>query len=198
MGFPEEQDDVKRLINVADQYRTLREEMGIDRNGFADIARDLIPAIPVLVKIVKDAQGITLGAPTESAIPAPIDELAVGLADDDWILRSERGRNERFGYDGMRKLVRGLMRRAALSGFTGHNLRGTFATLVTEESGDLTLAMQLIRDRVPGVAFRYVKRDLPALLERYSPVRQLERKPSPLVGESGVLVGESLVETGES
>ena len=93
VGFPEEQDDVKRLINVADQYRTLREEMGIDRNGFADIARDLIPAIPVLVKIVKDAQGITLGAPTESAIPAPINELAVGQADDDWILRSERGRN---------------------------------------------------------------------------------------------------------
>ena len=90
---------------------------------------------------------------------------------------------------------------AAYSGyktFTGHNLRDTFATLVTEESGDLTLAMQLIRDKVPGVASRYVKRDLPALLERYSPIRELERKPSPLVGESGVLVGESLVETGES
>ena len=85
-----------------------------------------------------------------------------------------------------------------LCGFTGYNLRHTFATIVTEESGDLTVAMQLIRDKVPGVAFRYVKRDLPALLERYSPIRQLERKPSPLVGESGVLVGESLVETGES
>ena len=58
--------------------------------------------------------------------------------------------------------------------------------------------MQLIRDKVPGVASRYVKRDLPALLERHSPIRRLERKPSPLVGESGVLVGESLVETGES
>jgi len=90
------------------------------------------------------------------------------------------------------------MERAGLTGFTGHNLRDTFATLVTEESGDLTLAMQLIRDKVPGVASRYVKRDLPALLERYSPIRQLERKPSPQKGESGVLVGESLVETGES
>ena len=80
---------------------------------------------------------------------------------------------------------------AGLSCFTGHNPRDTFATLVTEESGDLTLAMQLIRDKVPGVALRYVQRDLPALLERYSPVRQLKRKPSPLVGES-------LVETGES
>ena len=184
MGFPEEQDDIKRLINVADLDRTLREAMGIDRNVFADIARDLISAIPELLKIVKDAQGITLGAPTESPIPAPIDELAVGLADDDWILRSERGRNERFGYDGMRQLVRGLMRRAGLSGFTGHNLRDTFATLVTEESGDLTLAMQLIRGKVPGVASRYVKRDLPARLERYSPIRQARGKPSPQVGES--------------
>ena len=78
-----------------------------------------------------------------------------------------------------------------LCGFTGHNLRHTFATIVTEESGDLTVAMQLIRDKVPGVALSYVERDLPTLLERYSPVRQLERKPSPLVGES-------LVETGES
>ena len=66
----------------------------------------------------------------------------------------------------MRKLVRDLMARAGLTGFTGHNLRDTFATLVTEQSGDLTLAMQLIRDRVPGVAPRYVKRDLPALLGR--------------------------------
>jgi len=76
-----------------------------------------------------------------------------------------------------------------LCGFTGHNLRHTFATIVTEESGDLTMAMQLIRDKVPGVALSYVERDSPTLLERYSPV-QLERKPSPLVGES-------LVETGE-
>ena len=78
-----------------------------------------------------------------------------------------------------------------LCGFTGYNLRHTFAAIVTEESGDLTVAMQLIRDKVPGVALWYVERDVPTLLERYSPVRQLERKPSPLVGES-------LVETGES
>ncbi len=36
----------------------------------------------------------------------------------------------------MRKPVRGLVDRAGLSGFTGHNLRDTFATLVTKESGD--------------------------------------------------------------
>ncbi len=127
-----------------------------------------------------------------------LSRLADGLADDEQVFRGKRGRNEKFGYEGMRKLVRDLMRRAGLTGFTGHNLRDTFATLVTEESGDLTLAMQLIRDKVPGVASRYVKRDLPALLERHSPIRQLERKPSPQKGESGVLVGESLVETGES
>ena len=138
--------------------------------------------------------------------PAPVlpetaellSHLADGLADDEQVFRGKRGRNEKFGYEGMRKLVRGLMQRAGLSGFTGHTLRDTFATLVTEESGDLTLAMQLIRDRVPGVASRYVKRDLPALLERHSPIRQLERKPSPQKWERGVLVGESLVETGES
>jgi integrase len=127
-----------------------------------------------------------------------LSRLADGLADDEQVFRGKRGRNEKFGYEGMRKLVRDLMGRAGLSGFTGHNLRDTFATLVTEESGDLTLAMQLIRDKVPGVALRYVQRDLPALLEQYSPIRQLERKPSPQKGESGVLVGESLVETGES
>ena len=58
------------------------------------------------------------------------------------------------------------MERAGLTGFTGHNLRDTFATLVTAESGSLTLPMRLIRDKVPGIALRYVHRDLPALLEQ--------------------------------
>ena len=62
--------------------------------------------------------------------------------------RGVRGRDERFTYEGMRGLVRGLMEGAGLSGFTGHNLRDTFVTLVTEQSGDLTLAMQLVRDKV--------------------------------------------------
>jgi len=75
--------------------------MGIDRKGFAGVARDLIPVLPELLQIVRDAQGSTLGAPTESAVTAPLDEFAVDLADDDWTFRSERGRNERFGYEGM-------------------------------------------------------------------------------------------------
>ena len=94
----------------------------------------------------------------------------------------------------MRKLVQDLMERAGLTGFTGHNLRDTFATLVTEESGDLTLAMQLIRDKVSRVASRYVKRDLLSLLEVYSPIRKLRGKPSPQVGKNGALVGDRLVE----
>lgn len=57
-----------------------------------------------------------------------------GLAHDQQVLRSKRGPDERLGYDGMSKLVRGLKDRAGLTGFTGHNLQDTFATLVAEES----------------------------------------------------------------
>jgi hypothetical protein len=84
-----------------------------------------------------------------------LSRLANGLTDDEQVFRGKRRRNEKFGYEGMRKLVRDLMRRA---GLTGHNLRDTFATLVTDESGDLTLTMQLIRDKVPGVASRLYRR----------------------------------------
>ena len=55
--------------------------------------------------------------------------LADGLSDDEQVFRGERGRDEGLGYDGMWKLVRGLMDRAGLPGFTGHNLRGTLVTL---------------------------------------------------------------------
>ena len=126
-----------------------------------------------------------------------LSRMAVGLADEQWIFRGERGRDERFGYEGMRKLVRGLMERAGLTGFTCHNLRDTFATLVTRDSGDLTLGMALIRDKVPGVAPLYVERDLPALFERYSPLRQITGSLAPQ-SEISQQVGESLVETGES
>tara|TARA_Y100000588_G_scaffold54738_1_gene52078 strand:+ start:838 stop:1068 length:231 start_codon:yes stop_codon:yes gene_type:complete len=45
--------------------------------------------------------------------------------------------------------------------------------------------MALIRDNVPGVASRYVTRDLPALLENYSPVRQIEDRLSPGLTDRG-------------
>ena len=45
--------------------------------------------------------------------------------------------------------------------------------------------MALIRDKVPGVASRYVTRDLPALLEKHSPLRQIEGGLSPGLTEQG-------------
>ena len=90
------------------------------------------------------------------------------MEDDEQVIGSVRGRAERFGSDGMRRMVKGLLARAGLTGFTGHNLRDTFATLVERKAGDLTVSMALIRDKVPGVASRYVTRDLPALLENLS------------------------------
>ena len=99
--------------------------------------------------------------------------LAEGLDDDAQVIQGKRGRDERFGSTGMANLVNRAFARAGLIGFTGHNLRDTFTTLVDRDSGDLTVAMNLIRDKLPGVASRYVKRDLPSLLERHSPLRQL-------------------------
>ena len=98
--------------------------------------------------------------------------LSEGLDDDAQVIQGRRGRDERFGSTGMSNLVNGAFARAGLTGFTGHNLRDTFATLVTEQSDSIT-AMKLMRDRVPGVAPLYIKWDLPALLERLSPLRQL-------------------------
>ena len=72
-----------------------------------------------------------------------------------------------------------LLAHSGLTGFTGHNMRDTFATLVERNTGDLTISMALIRDKVPGVASRYVTRDLPSLLKNHSPLRQIEGGPSP-------------------
>ncbi len=58
--------------------------------------------------------------------------------------------------------------------------------------------MELIRDKVPGVAPLYVERDLPALPERYSPLRQIVGSLADQQGEISKQMGESLVETGES
>ena len=56
--------------------------------------------------------------------------LAQGLDDDAQVIQGKRGRDERFGSTGMANLVNRAFARAGLSGFTGHNLRDTFATLV--------------------------------------------------------------------
>ncbi len=86
--------------------------------------------------------------------------LAEGRDPTERLLLSDRirgGRRQPFGEDGMAQLVARLYGRAAITGMTGHDLRRTFATLVADSSGgDELLAMRLLRDKVPGVANRYV------------------------------------------
>ena len=80
----------------------------------------------------------------------------------------------------MSQLFGRLLARAGIQGFTGHDLRRTFATLVTTASGDEFLAMRLLRDRVPGQGDRYVRyspAQMVEALEKYSPLRQIKRSP---------------------
>jgi integrase len=136
---------------------------------------------------------------------AVLELLAPGLEDNEPVMRARRRRGGRYpalGSQGMEDLVNYLYTRAGLSGYDPHDLRRTFATQVTERSGDELLGMRLIRDRVPGVALRYVLRDLPALLERYSPLRRVrghdgQRDHLPVLVERGD-DEKVLVETGEA
>lgn len=62
---------------------------------------------------------------------------------------------------------------------TGHDLRRSFATIVTAASNDELLAMRLLRDKVPGQSDRYIYFPLSRLAEalsRYSPLRIIEDK----------------------
>ena len=113
-------------------------------------------------------------APILPETAALLLSLIDDLEDDEQVIGSVRGRHERLGSGGMRVMVKRLLAQAGLTGFTGHNLRATFATVVNRKARDLTISMGLIRDKVPGVAPRYVTRDLPDLLESYSPLRQIE------------------------
>ncbi|MFC1991632.1 hypothetical protein ACFLVC_02775 [Chloroflexota bacterium] len=63
-----------------------------------------------------------------------------GLADSDLIIRGRA--NKELLETGMGKLVSRLFSRAGIEGFTGHDLRRTFSTLVREHSGDQMLAMR--------------------------------------------------------
>ncbi len=121
-----------------------------------------------------------------------LQELANGLDPEDFLFRAEQ---KRHGWraplkeDGMNKMIKRLMTRAGIQGFTGHDLRRTFATMVRSESGDEFLAMRLIRDKIPGVGERYIqfpKEELVRALEKYSPLRQI----GPDSGEPA-LTGES-------
>ena len=105
-----------------------------------------------------------------------LELLISGLADHEPVLRARRRRGDSYpalGSQGMEDLVKRLFKAAGVAGFTGHDLRRTFISLVTEVSGDELLGMRLARDRVPGVNDRYVSRDLPALLAEFSPLSLL-------------------------
>ena len=62
---------------------------------------------------------------------------------------------------------------------TGHELRKSFATLVTTASRDEFIAMRLLRDKIPGQSDRYINYSMPLLqeaLQRYSPLRLIKQK----------------------
>ena len=125
-------------------------------------------------------------APILPETAALLLSLIDDLEDDEQVIGSVRGRHERLGSGGLRVMVKRLLAQAGLTGFTGHNMRDTFATLVERKAGDLTVSMALIRDKVPGVASRYVTRDLPSLLENHSPLRQIGGEHSPVLAERRV------------
>jgi len=126
--------------------------------------------------------------------------LAEGLADSDLIIsgRSNKELKER----GMGKLVGRLFSRACIEGFTGHDLRRTFSTLVREHSGDEMLAMRLIRDQIPLLNSRYISVSDAALKEgllKYSPLRLVKQhSPALKAEEKSAKAGDLMVEAGES
>jgi integrase len=102
-----------------------------------------------------------------------LQELGQGLTPNDCIFQGQRGP---LGEDGMSQLVDRLYARAGIKGFTGHDLRRTFATQVRLASGDEFLAMRLLRDKIPGVNDRYLvfpHAELMAALSQYSPLHRI-------------------------
>ena len=111
-----------------------------------------------------------------------------------------------LGEDGMSQLIGRLLARAGIQGFTGHDLRRTFATLVTAASHDEFLAMRLIRDRVPGLGDRYIRYPMDQLVEalqQYSPIRQAVRLKGNILGVDNEKISTAVkpspvLEAGES
>ena len=129
-------------------------------------------------------------------------ELAQGLNGDQAIIlakRIYRGKREPLGEGGMAQFIARLYARAGINGMIGHELRKSFATLVTTASNDEFIAMRLLRDKIPGQNDRYINFPMSRLreaLERYSPLRLIKQKET----GSGLShePADSLVETGES
>jgi len=126
--------------------------------------------------------------------------LAEDLADSDSVIsgRSNKDLHER----GMGKLVSRLFSWAGIEGYTGHDLRRTFSTLVRESSGDEMLAMRLIRDNPPLLNRRYITVSDTVLKEgllNHSPLRLIKKSfPTLKAGETPAKAGDLMVEAGES
>ena len=99
--------------------------------------------------------------------------LSQELPDGDPVLRAKRTRggvHHPLGEDGLRRWVESLCQRAGIQVYKPHDLRRTFGSLVARHLGDSHLVERLLRHGKPNVTDRYIQWDLPALLERYSPV----------------------------
>ncbi len=102
-----------------------------------------------------------------------LQELGQGVTPDGCIFQGQRGP---LGEDGMSQLVDRLYARAGIKGFTGHDLRRTFATQVRLASGDELLAMRLLRYKIRGVNDRYLvfpPSELLNDLSQYSPLHRI-------------------------
>lgn len=117
--------------------------------------------------------------------------LAEGREPTERLLLSDKtrgGRRQPLGEDGMSQLVGRLYARAGIEGMTGHDLRGSFATLVRKSSGDDFLAMRLLRDKIPGIGERYIDfpmSDLRESLIAHSPVNRPESSDLPRLPRRG-------------
>jgi integrase len=132
---------------------------------------------------------------------ARLRDLATGLKPEEYIFRAQQtrhGQRAPLGADGMSQLIDRLFKRAGLLGFNGHDLRRTFATLVTTASGDECLAMRLLRDNVPGLSNRYINYPIALLVEalqKYSPLRQAgeESTPPPAQAEQSEIAPKEVI-----
>jgi len=121
-------------------------------------------------------------APVLTETEQRLRELSQNLNGDQAIIlanRIYRGERRPLGEDGMAQLIARLYARAGIIGLTGHDLRRSFATLVTTASNGEFIAMRLLRDKIPGQSDRYINFPIPRLreaLERYSPLRLIEQK----------------------
>ncbi|MCI0824107.1 MAG: site-specific integrase, partial [Chloroflexi bacterium] len=114
--------------------------------------------------------------------------LSQELSDGDPVLRARRTRggvHHPLGEDGLRRWVESLCQRAGIQVYKPHDLRRTFGSLVARHSGDSHLVERLLRHGKPNVTDRYIQWDLPALLERYSPVNlaRLTRQETNFTGQ---------------